>query len=145
MLTRLKGTYVENRYEWTEAIQPILLQADALLGVEAIVVIFLSATNKVVDFFATTGTRTEVTYNTATVINLAERSGACKLIFAHNHPTGTQATPSDQDVSSSAALYFTLPAEIELVDDLVVCKSAGKTQLKSVLATRRFKRMVKPY
>jgi len=145
-LEQLKGTQLRNRYEWTERVRPVLFEVERHKQVEAQVVILLSDTNWVQDSILNIGTWTEVRFSIDNIAQTAHKVNACKVIMAHNHPSWFDSTPSDQDVESAARVYFYLRSNgVEVVDDLVVCRSGGRPELKSVHNTLRFKQMVKKY
>jgi len=145
-LERLKGTQLRNRYEWTERVRPILFEVERHKHVEAQVVILLSESNRVQDSILNIGTWNQVRFSIDNIAQKAREVNACKVITAHNHPSWFDSTPSDPDVESAARVYLYLKSNgIEVMDDLVVCGTGGKRQLKSVHNTHRFKQMLKNY
>ena len=143
---QLEGTQLRNRYEWTERVRPILFEIEARKHIEAQVVILLSKTNQVEDSILNLGTWNHVQFSIDEIVRRARKVHAYKAIMAHNHPGWFDSTPSDQDVESAARVYFYLKSNgVEVVDDLVVCRSGGRPELKSVHNTLRFKHMIKNY
>jgi DNA repair protein RadC len=113
----------------------------SILDREALVVVLLGETNRIIDMDVRMGDRTSVSCPSDEILDLAINRQATKVTVGHNHP-GNRTTPSDQDVYHCSSLHVLLCSNgIQLIDDLVLCGA----QLKSVMNTLRFKQMVKNY
>ena len=132
---------IGNRRDALQYMWNILEPVHIILKREALVVIYLTRSNKVINTDVRLGNQTSVSYPTNEIINNAIGKGAKKIVLGHNHP-GNYTTPSDQDVYHCSCLFLNASSEgIELMDDLVVCG----TSLKSIINTHRFKQMIRSY
>jgi len=144
----LLGKHLPNRYSWLQSVRPILEHIDSRFDAEGLVHILLDHSNHVMWANVRVGEASRVEYSMDQLLDAAARPDAAKLVAAHSHPRYTGPAPSDMDVEAAAALYLNLRlVEVELSEDLVFCRTLPGTQreLKSVLATRRFKRLIAEY
>jgi hypothetical protein len=140
-----KGSYVGNRHELFEQISPILFWfADQ--GVEALVALLLRPDSTVAAAAVKVGESNQVEYDPRPLFEAAEKRGATKMLFGHNHPNASSPRPSDEDVFSCLDLHRECEEKgIDMADDVVVCRTAEGRTLKSVTQTTRFRTMIRGY
>jgi DNA repair protein RadC len=133
------GRQIKNRRAALQTARAVLPHFHQL-GFESAAVLFLDDNNNCVHSEVRFGDETSVALPQAELFSACKRTGASKLVLMHNHPDN-RAMPSDADVEYAADLYEGLPDDVSLVDDFVWCRN----EIKSVLNTKRFKQLVRPY
>lgn len=144
----LLGQRLSNQHEWSEVVKPVLERIQQDYGVEGVAVTLLAQDNRVLDAIVDTGNVHSVRISRTQVFHRARKIGASKILMGHCHPDYSQATPSDQDVDTTAALYFAArKAGLEFIDHLVVCRTGaeGTGEFKSVRRTQRFRDRVREF
>ncbi len=140
----LKGNTVRNRLAWCALVGPVL-HWFGWQGIEGLVAIMLDSDGRVQAAIAEAGESDQVTYSHHEILRRCAATGATRAVVGHNHP-GADPRPSDQDVYDCASLYEKCREEgIELLDYLVLCGSPNSWELKSAIATTRFREMVRRY
>jgi DNA repair protein RadC len=124
----IKALEVSEKIERSIDVEYLLRQAwqDDIAGIESFYVVALNRANKVININCISKGGVHATVVDPKVVFLhAIKSGACGIIVAHNHPSGTL-TPSQEDNSiTSKLIQAGKMLELPVLDHLILAPEAG--------------------